>query len=404
MGKLQLTDQYLQTLQDKAKIKLNDMKAEKMMDQAKSDFADYIKNLYQSGCYSHVLIAADFYRHVFDADQQPVTIDQQINVSQGEYPVEMAQEVNASLQITRDVRNSIDVFNNDIAENNVSAATDRLEQAFVTNEFAPELLGIELSKKKKVDAFTKALDKMRNLIEARDFAGLDDLLSELKQIAPDFDATKAMAIVNAVKLDSQLHLGKAKLAAQQGDQKTALDEFQAAAESWPSNPDLKDKALGFFNSQDVQTQALADFDRLVADNNYRAIFDKQLAFAPAMKDDTKRQQQLKDALSKVQEAEAAVQKANVLVANGDACGAWETINLAVKDLPDDLKLNSMLGQLAGKSAEFVSAVSKAKDAEAKNELGYSLTWYAIAQRDYPASSTANDGIDRISKEILAKQL
>ena len=52
------------------------------------------------------------------------------------------------------------------------------------------------------------------------------LLTDIKQVAPDFDSVKAMSIVNAVKLDSELRLGKAKFAAQQGDLKAAMDEFQ----------------------------------------------------------------------------------------------------------------------------------------------------------------------------------
>jgi tetratricopeptide (TPR) repeat protein len=199
-----------------------------------------------------------------------------------------------------------------------------------------------------------------------------------------------------------LNLGKAKLAAQQGDLKSAMEDFQAAAETWPGNPDLKDKALVFFNSEDDQNQSLGEFDRLVAENNYRSIYDKQLVFAPAMKDDPKRQDQLKEALAKVQLAETAVEKATLMQSNGDIDGAWETVQLAVKDLPDDVKLNSLRADLAEKGADFVSAISKAQDAENKQELGYSLSWYAIAQRYYPASQIANEAIDRISKAILAK--
>ena len=240
------------------------------------------------------------------------------------------------------------------------------------------------------------------MIEARDFTDLESILAEIKQTAPDFDAVKAMSMVNAVKLESQLKLGKAKLAAQQGDLKAAMDDFQSAAEAWPGNPDLKDKALSFFNSEDTQTQSLEEFDRLVAENNYRAIYDKQLAFAPAMKDDTKRQDQLKAALEKVKIAETAVEKATLMQSNGDVDGAWETVQLAIKDLPDDDKLNNMRGDLAGKGADFVSAINKAQDAESKQELGFSLSWYAVAQRSYPASQIANEAIDRLSKTILAK--
>lgn len=387
LGKLQLTEEYLNSLSAQAKIKLNELKVDKLLDQAKQDFADYITTLYKSGRYQHVLIAADFWRQIFD---------------EGDYPVSMAQQVNASLEVNEEVNTTIGVFNNNLDQKDISAATDSLQQAFMLGALNPAVLGVPLAKKKPIQAFSRELGRMQNMIEARDFTELESLLTQIKQTAPDFDSVKAMSIVNAVKLESQLRLGKAKLAAQQGDLKTAMEEFQAAAEAWPGNPDLKDKALSFFSSQDIQTQSLTEFDRLVAENNYRAIFDKQLAFAPAMKDDPKRQEQLKSALEKVKIAETAVGKATLMQANGDVDGAWETVQLAIKDLPDDIKLNSLRGDLAGKGAEFVSAISKAQDAEKRQDLGYSLSWYAIAQRSYPASQIANQAIDRLSKAILAK--
>jgi hypothetical protein len=387
MGKLQLTEEYLNSMAAQAKIKLNEMKVEKLLDQSKSDFADYITTLYKSGRFQHVLIAADFWRQIFN---------------EGDYPVSMAQQVNASLENNGEMNTTIGVFNNNLAQNNVAAATDNLQQAFMLSELNPALLGIPLAQKKPIQTFTKQLARMQNMIEARDFMELETLLADIKKTAPDFDSVKAMAMVAAVKLESQMRLGKAKLAAQTGDLKTAMEEFQAAAQAWPGNPDLKTNASTFFSSQDDQTKSLDEFDRLVAENNYRAIFDKQLAFAPAMKDDTKRQAQLKAALEKVKIAETAVEKATLMQSNGDVDGAWETVQLAIKDLPDDNKLNNMRADLAGKGAEFVSAINKAQDAESKQELGYSLSWYAIAQRSYPASQIANQAIDRLSKGILAK--
>ena len=69
-------------------------------------------------------------------------------------------------------------------------------------------------------------------------------------------------------------------------------------------------------------------------------------------------------------------------------------------MPNDNKLNDLRADLAGKGAEFVSAINKAKDAETRSELGFSLTWYAVAQRYYPASTMANEAIERLSKKIL----
>lgn len=385
LGKLQLTQEYMATLEAKAKIKMNELKRQKIFDQAKKDFADYITTLFKNGRFAHVSLAADFYRKVFE---------------EGEYPSAMAQQVNASLESNRDVSSAVDVARYKLSRKELSAAAVTLEDAFAKNELNPSVLSLERSLKEQVATYRQQLDKLQNLIEARDFSGVDAMLESLKNSASDYDVTKPKALVNAVKLESQLRLGKAKLAAQQGDQKTAMEEFQAAAEAWPGNPDLQDKALAFFNTQDTKNQAVTDFDRLVQEQNYREIFDKQLGFAPAIHGDAKREEQLKDALIKIKNAEVAVEKANTLMMNGDSSGAWEAVELASKDLPDDKKLNKMRADLSGRSAEFVAAINKARDAEGRDEAGYSLTWYVNAQRQYPASRIANEGIDRLSKKLL----
>ncbi len=388
-GRLQMTEEYLRSLELNAKIKFNQLKQESMFEQAKSDFAAFISTLYNSGRLNHVVLAGDFYRKVFQ---------------EGDYPPEMAEQVSASLEINRDVKNSVDVFRYKLERGQLAGATDSLRQAFMVNEMNVAVLGLERPLKEKSADFIQKLDQMRNLIEARDFGALEVLLGDIKSSASDFDTTKPMAIVNAVKLESKMRLGKAKLAAQQGDLQLAMDEFQAAAKAWPGNPDLEDKALTFFDTQDIKSQSLEEFDRLVKDENYRAIFDKQLGFAPAVAGDPDREAALKKALESIRDAEIASEKASVMMMNGDSFGAWEAIELASDNLPDDRKLNKLRADLASRSAEFVSAINKARDAESKDEDGFSLTWYVNAQRQYPASRIANEGIDRLSAKLLQQEL
>lgn len=384
-GKLQLTEDYLKSLEAKAKIKLNELKIQKLFDAAKQDFASYIGTLYGSHRHQHVILAADFYRQIFNEDT---------------YPVDLANQVNASLEVTRDVQNSIDAFSYKLGRDELAGATDRLQEAFVASEFNPAVLGIKRDSKERIADFSTRLSRMQSLIEAHDFSSLETLLQETKGVAKDFDSSKPLALVNAVKLESRLRLGKAKLAAQQGDLKTAMDEFQAAAEAWPANPALEDSAGTFFDSQDVKNKSLVEFDRLVAEQNIRAIFDKQLAFASAIHGDAKREEQLKQALEKIKAAEIAYEKASMMRNAGDTCGAWETIEAAATDLPNDNKLNMLRAELSGKGAEFVAAINKAKDAETRKELGYSLSYYAVAQHYYPASTLANAGIQRLAQQIL----
>ncbi len=384
--KMELTDEYLSTLESRANIRLNQIREHKMDQQDQTDFAAYIKNLYDSHRYMQVIIAADFYRNLFNQD---------------EYPVDMANEVNTALEANQHANQNVQVFKFDAGQGHIQGAANELQAAFTENEFYPGLKALDRDEKTKVGDFLTQIDILKNQIEARQFGQVETEVANIQKIASDFDPTKPLALVQATKLSSELRLGKAKLLAQQGELTDAMKEFQAAAEEWPGNPELTSSANSFFGTEDVKNQSTDDFDRLVADQNYRAIADKAMMYGPAVRGDPKREDQLKDAVTRVQKAEMASEKANMLVMNGDVDGAWETIQAAVNDWPDDVKLNKTLANLSTRCADFVSAINKARDAQGKKEYGYSLTWYVNAQSYYPASTIANSGIDEVSKLILS---
>jgi hypothetical protein len=447
-GKLEMTSDYLNLLESRFKIKLNEIREHKLDDQDRQDFADYIKTLYQDHRYYHVLIAADFYRAIFNDGDYPSDLTNQAvasGVGNGRTAAQGAQQISKTLgvnngavnamnqasgilggslagggaggtdqqqpvtipdmvtsadEINERVTQAIEVFRYKADKGEIASAADELQEAFVGNEFHPALKALPRDEKEKVGDFLTKLDVLKNQLEVRDFEQVEGQIGAIQKIATDFDATKPMALVNAIKLEARLRLGKARLLAQAENLTAAMQEFQTAAEEWPGNPDLNSSANTFFKSENTMNEASGDFDRLEQDQNYRAIFDRQLEFAIAVKGDTTREQQLKDALEKVGKAKVAEEKANALVLAGDVDGAWETIEIATKDWPDDVKLNKMLADLSERGADFVSALNKARQAEAKKELGYSLTWYVNAQGLYPASTLANDGIDRVSKLIL----
>jgi hypothetical protein len=456
-GKMELTNEYLKLLEARAKIKLNEIRENKMSDEGKDAFAQYVNTLYKTHRYYHMIIAADFYRTLFnEADYPPglITSNASPNGGQGANnaapgaasnaqamnsalnsqamhsfrhrlpagfdttlanatgivspfgqpetiePVSMADQVTEALEINNRVNQSVDVFKYKAGKGDIAAASEELQEAFVANEFHPALQGLPREEKEKVGDYLDKLSVLKNQLESRSFEQVDAQIAGIKKIAQDFDATEPTAMVNAIKLNSRLLLGRAKLLAEGNQLTQAMQDFQTAGELWPGNPDLLTISNGFFSHEDVQNKSTDDFDRLIKEGNYREIFDNQLAYGAAIGADAMRQQQLKDALEKVQKAEMASEKANMLVMNGDVDGAWETIEAAARDWPDDNKLNKLLADLSGRSADFVSAVNKARDAEAKKEIGYSLTWYVNAQSLYPASTIANDGIQRLSKQIL----
>ena len=444
-GQMDLTSEYINMLGARAQIKLNQFKENQMSDQVRMDFADYIRSLYTRHRYYHVIIAADFYRALFNEGDYPSDISNQATTAagnngrmaansasqiintlgikpggatgalnqatsmlgadgqpqEGAQPLSIADEVTSALEMNNEVSQAIEVFRYRADKGDVAAAADQLQEAFVGNEYHPGLQGLPRAEKEKVGDFLDKLDKLKNELEVRDFEEAEGQIADIQKVAADFDPTKPMALVNDTKMASQMQLGTAKLLAQGGHLAEAIEEFKKAGEVWPGNPDLKTSASTFFDTEDLANQSTTEFDRLIEDQNYRAIFDKQVAFAPAIKGDAKREQELKDALEKVGKAKMAEEKANMLVMNGDVDGAWETVELATQDWPDDMQLNRLLANLSGRSADFVSALDKARDAEAKKELGYSLTWYVNAQTYYPASIIANEGIDRVKNLILA---
>ncbi len=384
--KMELTDEYLQTLESRANIKLNEIKEHKMDAQDQTDFASYIDTLYKEHRYYQVIIAADFYRALFNQD---------------EYPVDMQNEVNASLEINQQVNQSLEAFKFDAGQGRISSAATELQTAFLDNEFHPGLQGLDRVEKQRVGDYLTKIDVLKNQIESRVFEEVPTQVDAIQKLAADFDATKPMALVNGVKLESELRLGKAKLLAQQGELTDAMKEFSNAAEEWPGNPDLQTASKTFFGTEDAVHQNTDDFDRDFNAGNFRDIASKAVQYGAAVAGDPARKQQLTDAITKVQKAEAAETEANMRVMNGDVDGAWETIETAVNAWPDDVKLNQMLASLSARCADFVSAINKARDAQAKKEYGYSLTWYVNALSDYPGSTIANGGVDDVSKLILA---
>ena len=386
-GKLQITEEYLTSLGAKIKIKQNELKVDKIAAQVKSNFADTVSTLFASRRYRHVIIAANFYRQLF---------------GDGDYPVTMGNQVNKSVESLGEIEQGVDVFKYQAQNKELVAASRTLQGAFLLGDLDPALRSVPRVLKREVSKYALQVQRMQNLIEARDFGAMEPLVAEMQREAVDFEPAKPLSLVNAVKLESKMRLGKAKLAAQKGDQAQALEEFKAAAEAWPDNPELETAASGFFESQDVKNQGTTEFDRLITEQNYRGVFAKQLPFLAAVKGDGPREAQLKHALEKVQESETALEKASLLQRNGDPFGAWETLEIAAKDWPEDSKLNRMLADLAMRSAEFVSPLNKAQEAEARQQYGYSLNWFVNAQRFYPASQLANDGIQRVSTLVLKK--
>lgn len=388
IGKMNLTEEYLRGLESRTKVALNETEMKAAEQKAREDFAAYIKVLYDGRWLHQTKLAADFYRVLF---------------GDGDLPVGVAEMSVKSGEALQRIRNDVKVFAYKAEKNEIASATSLLAEDFQAAPNHPALRLIHRKDKLRVANYISNLQKLQNLIEARDFTNLDELLIIMESEVKDFDPTKPKSIVRAVKRESQMRLGMAKLYAQQGKLEDALSEFKTAAEAWPDNPDLDAASEKFFTSQDVQNKSTVEFDRAAKDRNYRRIFENSLEFGVAVKGDQIREDQMKNALEKVRAAETALEKAKLFEQGGDVYGSWETVEIAARDWPEDSELNRRRAELSMQASAFVSKLSKASKEEIKGNDGVALSYFLNAREDYPMSKMANEGIKRIGDKILGKE-
>ena len=248
--------------------------------------------------------------------------------------------------------------------------------------------------------FTQKSNQLLSTLEVKDYERASGLVRDLEKMGKDFDSSKALAAIETARTISALHLAKARAAATSGDRALLETELRSATEIWPRNPALAEVSGAIFTQTDLQQQAMNDFDRLLAQKNYRQIFEDKVRFIAATALHPEKQEKLKEVLDRVQLAEAALVRAAELSKRGDAAGAWESVEHGFSDYPDDPKLNQARAEFTTQAAEFVRNIRTAQEMERKQQLGSSLAWYLRAQQEYPNSEIAKDGVARLANRIL----
>lgn len=388
MGRLRLAEDYFQTLDSRARTRINELEAKANEKKARADFQGNIKTLFENGRHYHSKLAVDFYRVV---------------MGDGDFPAVLATQSAQAAEIVQRIRSDAPVIAAKVQSKRLASASQMLREDFTISRLHPALQAIPLESRMIIQDYFADLQKLQNMAEARDFAAMEKQIVRMEAAVVDFDATKPRAYVNAMRNESNMRLGMAKLAAQQGNLDKSMEEFKAATMAWPDNPAIAEASKEFFNKQDAMSQSGEDFDKAFAKGDYREIFDKQLQYATAVHGDKKKEGQLKQALETVKAAEMALEKAKLLERNRDVSGAWEALELASEEWPEDSVLNKRRADLSVRASEYVKSISNAKDAEAAGNTGSSLAWFLNAQQTYPPSQIANEAIERLSDKILGKR-
>jgi hypothetical protein len=386
-----------------ARQKANDVKRELSEIQAKVEFQALMVQFFLQRRFQHVLMATRFYRALFSDGDSKLNVGQDTRdlfmKSSGMPPTVTTLDSLANEAI-RDVREGVRAFDFLLQNNELESATKRLAEAFTVGEYLPEIRTLPREKKRQALEFSQKSNQLISAIEVKDYGLAEKLVKDLAVIAKDFDSSKPMAAIETARTVAQMRLAKARNAALSGDRQTLEAELAAATELWPRNPALADVSKTIFDQGDVQQRAISDLDQLLSQKNYRSIFDDSARYIAATAIYPERRDVLKKVLADMQTIEAAILRAEEMRRQNNHAGAWESVERIAGNFPSDSKLSQVRADLTTQAADFVRTLRSAQDLEKKEQVGSSLAWYLKAQRLYPPSEFAQEGIDRLKKKIL----
>jgi len=386
-----------------ATIKANQAKKELSELDAKVEFQALLVQLFLQRRFQHVLIGTRFYRAIFTDGDTTLKVGKDANdlfANSTGMPPTVGTLDSMANEVIRDVREGVQAFQFLLGQNELESASNRLGEAFTTGEYLPEIRMLPRTEKRQALKFVQKSDQLLSALEVKDYTLADQLVTELSKTATDFDTSKATAAIETAKQISDLHLAKARNAAVSGDRATLEEELKEATEIWPRNPELTKISGLIFSQSDVQQKALVDLDELLSQHNYREIYNDKMRFIAAAAMYPDRQKQLSDVLQQMETIETSMIQAQEMAKQGDYAGAWEAVEKTFEKFPDDSKLNEMRADLTTQAADFVRTIRTAQDLEQKDEIGSSLAWYLKAQKIYPSSEFAEDGIHRLTKKVL----
>lgn len=382
-----------------AKMKASELSLGTAQTAAKAEYQAIIIQFAIQRRFEHVVLACRFYRHLFSDPSGVLQLkegsdaEKMFASSMGTSPTVSALDSFANEAI-RDVDEAIQAFDNLLDRGDLASASQRISEAFMVGEYLPRVRRVPMQKKLQVLDFTRDGNQLLSCMEMKDYTKAEELVTKMTALAKDFDASKPLAAINTAKTVSEMQLNKAKQALMQSDQKGATEALAAAVQTWPTNPRLKEFNEMTGKVADVKTQSVMDFDKLLGQKNYRQIFNDQGRYSAAVMDDPKRQGELADVLTKMNKLLVITAGANSLMQQGNTAGAWETIEKAYEEFPEDFEVSRMRSDLSVKAAEFVGALQKARQHEDRQQIGSALAWYLKARSQYPPSTFAADGVNR----------
>lgn len=401
---------YAETLRRIAEIealkKANIVRTEAQTMKTKAQYQVSMIQWFVQRRYEHVLMAARFYNQIWKDGDAALRIDKNSDVSKlfsesvGVSPTVASLDA-LSNEAIREATKYVEAFDLMLSRNELHSASHRLMEAYALGEYLAPVATLPLDKKRRVLDYVRDLHELYGTLQARDYTKTKELADRLKKNARDFPSSKVDSAIAAYTLASDLAIEEAKAHLLAKDGTKAAEKIKAATEIWPTNPKLNEFRNLVNNSGGLVT-IRNDFDRLLSEGNFREIARRQYEIAPAIQGDATREDAFKQIMGNLMKIEAALGKASEFSKVGQDYAAWEQLAKLREQFPDDPKLGRELELLAPKVADFTKALDTARQFENRTpkQTGSALSWYLKARSIHPQSKLAEDGVKRLTNEIL----
>lgn len=372
----------------------------------KMDFQSLIIQFFVQRRYYHAMIANDFYRYLFEAEDSKLEgLDSLKTQVFGGVDIKLTTATIDALckEAINDSNEGVKAAEYLISKGEIHSATQRLMEAFYIGENLASVKMFPVEKKREILRYMRDTDKLINAVKVKHVERAETILNDIAGYVSDFDAGQIEAFVQTSKQLSDLALQKALVAAQTGNQSGVEAALQEAVEFWPTNPKIQEFLKTMLGKIDLKDVATADFDRLFAQKDYRAIFNDRFRFAAALAADSSRNGDFLEIMKRMETIETSMAQARELSRLRNHYAAWEVLEKVYQKFPEDPELSRLRSDFTIKASLLASVLNQASEADASGDKWAALLNYVKASKIYPMSTIANDNISQLANQILSEK-
>lgn len=344
-------------------------------------------------------IAAMFYRHIYRGNAQELQVGREqmkdlVQVSNFT-PTSDALEMIA-IDARKDVSDGMAAVGTLYEKGDRYAALERLLETFLIGEHDVKLAAFPYEKREVLRKIYRGATTAKQLADARDWGGVEEVVGEISDLAPDFPARELLSKVRTAERASDMALIAAKQAAAIGAADDVKKNMERAAAIWPLNPGIQsfnDELLGL--TKGISTY-VKKFDENLERGNLRDIMDEAPEYGMAFKNDPGRAKKLREIVVKISQIDSLIAQAAEFERQKSPYFAWDILENASRIDSSDPVLARAVARLAPEVSDYVKALNRAKAAEDKKAFASALNYYLAAQKIFPASQACRMGIERVA--------